>query len=49
MRKDYLQSSDIQENEIDFIERYWTEIWDKEGGPQGEFKKISSKPEYKLI
>ena len=49
MRKDYLQSSNIQENEIDFIERYWTEIWDKEGGPQGEFKKISSKPEYKLI
>jgi len=49
MRKDYLQSSSIEENEIDFIERYWTEIWDKEGGPQREFKKVSSKPEYKLM
>jgi SAM-dependent methyltransferase len=49
MRKDYLQSFTTEENEIDFIERYWTEIWDKEGGPQSEFKKIPSKPEYKLM
>jgi len=49
MRKDYLQSSSADENEIDFIERYWTEIWDKEGGPQGELKKISSKPEFKIM
>lgn len=49
MRKDYLITSAVEENEIDFIEHYWTEIWDKEGGPQREFKKITSKPEYKLM
>jgi SAM-dependent methyltransferase len=49
MRKDYLQLSTTEENEIDFIEHYWTDIWEKEGGPQGEFKKIPSKPEFKIM
>lgn len=37
------------ESEIAFVERYWTEVWEREGGPKGEIDKIARKAEYKIM
>ena len=36
MRKDYVaMSGEETEDELEFIERYWSEIWEQEGGTGG--------------
>jgi len=50
MRKDFLDVEDDQgADETAFIESYWTNIWNRQGGPKAEIGKISSKNEYNVI
>jgi len=49
MRKDFLIDSDLDDDETDFVERYWTEKWDEMGGPGGLVERIPGKPEYKIM
>ena len=44
MRKDYIADSAAGEaDEIGFIERYWTEVWEREGGPKGAVGRLRRK------
>ncbi|OEJ66072.1 class I SAM-dependent methyltransferase [Magnetovibrio blakemorei] len=50
MRKDFMSIDDSHGgDETTFIEKYWTDIWNRQGGPKAEIGKISSKDEYKVI
>lgn len=49
MRKDYTAPATDRSDETAFVERYWTEVWDKQGGPKGAFDAIPSKAEYRLM
>lgn len=49
MRKDFLTDTHSDEDETDFVERYWTEKWDELGGPAGLVDRIPGKAEYKVM
>lgn len=50
MRKDYLlDGSDADESETGFVERHWTAIWEREGGPKGATQKILRREEYRTM
>lgn len=51
MRKDYISLVDLgdQDSEIDFIEKYWTGVWDRAGGPSQKFDRVFRQEEYKLL
>jgi ubiquinone/menaquinone biosynthesis C-methylase UbiE len=50
MRKDFLiDSRGHDDDETDFIERYWTKKWDEMGGPSGVADTIPRKAEYKVM
>ncbi len=51
MRKDYISSLNLsdQSSEIDFIEKYWTGVWDRAGGPGKKFDRVFRQEEYKLL
>jgi SAM-dependent methyltransferase len=49
MRKDFLTDTGTDEEETDFVERYWTEKWDELGGPSGLIDRIPGKAEYKVM
>lgn len=50
MIKDYIFVNEHEENEIKFVEQYWTNVWDKQGGgAKGLTKRIYKQDEYKLI
>ena len=50
MRKDFMKAEDSHGgDETTFIENYWTEVWNRQGGPKGEIDKIPTKDEYKVI
>ncbi len=50
MRKDFIEIGDSQdESEIAFVERYWTEVWEREGGPKAAIDKIPGKAEYRMM
>ena len=50
MRKDYTTAATAgDESEIEFVERYWTEVWEREGGPQDAIGKIPGKAEFKIM
>lgn len=50
MRKDYIEGVDQSaEDETDFVERYWTEVWEREGGPQESVDKIPRQDEFKIM
>lgn len=50
MRKDYL-AVDSRRNisESDFVEEFWTRVWEREGGPQASPINLSRKDEYRAI
>jgi len=48
MRKDYIPSNS-NEDELDFVENYWSKVWTNLGGPKAVLDKIPSTDEYKLI
>jgi len=50
MRKDYITGNDASaEDETAFVERYWTDVWKREGGPKGAYDQIPSKAEYRVM
>lgn len=50
MRKDFMEIGDAHdESEIAFVERFWTEVWEREGGPKAAIDKIPRKAEYRVM
>ncbi len=49
MRKDYIAQIGQEQDETDFVERFWTDVWDKEGGPTGHIEKIPGKEEFRIM
>ena len=49
MRKDYIESAEPGDHETEFVEKYWTRVWEKEGGPQGQVDRIPRKDEYRVM
>ena len=50
MRKDYLvDAHQVDTDETAFVERYWTDVWEREGGPKGAVERIPRKPEYRVM
>ncbi len=50
MRKDYIADSGAGAvDEIGFIEQFWTDVWEREGGPKGAVEKLGRKPEYRTM
>jgi ubiquinone/menaquinone biosynthesis C-methylase UbiE len=49
MRKDYITATTPSDHETAFVEKYWTAVWEKEGGPQGQIGRITRKDEYHIM
>lgn len=49
MRKDYIAAAEPADLETEFVEKYWTSIWEREGGPQGHIDRIPRKDEYRAM
>lgn len=50
MRKDFIEyKTEAENSEIEFIENYWTEVWDKVGGPNGKFDNIWRQEHFKIM
>jgi 2-polyprenyl-3-methyl-5-hydroxy-6-metoxy-1,4-benzoquinol methylase len=49
MRKDYITAEQPTDNETEFVEKYWTSVWEREGGPQGQLERIPRKDEYRAM
>ena len=50
MRKDMIASADFSGlAEPDFVERYWTEVWQRQGTIDGAVAKIPTKPEFRVM
>lgn len=49
MRKDYIAETGDEHHETEFVERYWTNVWEKEGGPTGRLHKIPAKQEFRIM
>lgn len=49
MRKDYIAAVEPADHETEFVEKYWTAVWEQEGGPQGEMDRIPRKDEYRAM
>lgn len=49
MRKDYTPAIDPADHETAFVEKYWTAVWEREGGPQGQIERIPRKDEYRVM
>lgn len=49
MRKDYIAATEPADHETEFVEKYWTAVWEREGGPQGHIDRIPRKNEYRVI
>ena len=49
MRKDYIATENNHTTEIEFIEKYWSDIWKKEGDLKSKISRIPKKPEFKIM
>ena len=49
MRKDYISVVEPADHETEFVEKYWTSIWEREGGPQGQIDRIPRADEYRVM
>ena len=49
MRKDYIAATEPADHETEFVEKYWTKVWEKEGGPQEQVDCIPRKDEYRVM
>ena len=49
MKKDYIRAKSGEVDEIQFVEKYWTDVWEKLGGPKGLTTRIFKQDEYRLI
>lgn len=49
MRKDYIAATEPADHETEFVEKFWTTVWEKEGGPQGRLDRIPHRDEYRIM
>ncbi len=51
MRKDYTTATttDMNEPEVAFVERYWTGVWDELGDPRKRLDRVEWQPEYAML
>jgi len=49
MRKDYIEATEPVDHETEFVEKFWTAAWEREGGPQGRADRILRKEEYRAM
>ena len=49
MRKDYILATEPADHETEFVEKYWTAAWEREGGPQGRADRIPRREEYRAM
>jgi 2-polyprenyl-3-methyl-5-hydroxy-6-metoxy-1,4-benzoquinol methylase len=49
MRKDYIAAAEPADHETEFVEKYWTTVWENEGGPQGQLGRIPQKEEFRAM
>ncbi len=49
MRKDYIVSAGSPGDETAFVEKYWTEVWDRVAGRAGHSRKIEATEEYRVM
>ena len=49
MRKDYIFANEPADHETEFVEKYWTAAWEREGGPQGRADRIPRREEYRAM
>ena len=49
MRKDYIAAAEPADHETEFVEKFWTKVWEQEGGPQGKIDRIPRKDEYRAM
>lgn len=49
MRKDYIVATAPADQETEFVEKYWTAVWEREGGPQGKVGQVSRTDEYRVM
>ena len=49
MRKDYTRDVSDGADEAAFIERYWTEVWKREGGPKDALAKVPRRKEFRIM
>lgn len=49
MRKDYIVAEAPADSETEFVEKYWTSVWEREGGPQGQIDRIPGREEYRVM
>jgi SAM-dependent methyltransferase len=49
MRKDYIAATAPNDQETEFVEKHWTAIWEREGGPRGHTDGIPRKEEYRAM
>lgn len=49
MRKDYIAAAEPADHETEFVEKFWTTVWEKEGGPQGRLDRIPRRDEYRTM
>jgi SAM-dependent methyltransferase len=49
MRKDYIATVGPSDHETQFVEDYWTQVWEREGGPKGAIERIPEKDEYRIM
>ena len=50
MRKDFtVDTVSGGADETAFVEAYWTQVWEQEGGPKGAVSKIPGKPEFRIM
>ncbi len=49
MRKDFTQATAGDIDEAAFIERYWTEVWERQGGPTDAVAKVTKRQEYRIM
>jgi SAM-dependent methyltransferase len=50
MRKDFtVDNVSGGADETAFVEAYWTQVWEQQGGPKGAVSKIPKKPEFRIM
>ena len=49
MRKDFIPVEETREDETSFVEKFWTKVWEDEGGPKGRTGRIIKKDEFHIM
>ena len=49
MRKDHIRSEGDCSTESEFVEQYWTEVWEQEGGPKAQIEKVGRANEMQVM